>query len=159
MYFWMHDAVAARTKVKQTDKLNNGSCLESGRRVRDKDKGTLGTRRTRVTKLQTGSNAHLVFCLSVSVARDGGPAAGSGSSRGSGAGPLPRAAVGAQEPAGPGAELCDLIALRGGRTKGWPAGHRHADHPGCQVSESVLSCAIFPLLSMMPNNNFFWRPL
>lgn len=54
-----------------------------------------------------------MFLLPV-FSRGGGPAAGSGSSGGSGAEPVPRAAAGAQEPAGPGAELRGLTALRGG---------------------------------------------
>lgn len=55
-----------------------------------------------------------MFFLPVSSCRDGGPAAGSGSRGGGGAGPVPRATAGAQKPAGPGAELCVLAALGGG---------------------------------------------
>lgn len=90
-----------------------------------------------------------IFCLPVSSSRVGGPAAGSGSSGGGGAGPVPRAAAGAQEPAGPGAELRGLAALRGGRAERWPAGHCPADHPRCQVSESVKSCIAFVLLELL----------
>lgn len=58
---------------------------------------------------------HMSKTFSLPVfSRGGGPAAGSGSSGGSGAEPVPRAAAGAQEPVGPGAELCVLAALRGG---------------------------------------------
>ena len=71
--------------------------------------------------------------------RGRGPAAGPGGSGGRGSGSIPRAAAGAQEPAGPGTELCGLAALRGGRVEGGAAGHRPADHSGCQVSDSVVT--------------------
>lgn len=97
--------------------------------------------------------------MALSSSRVGGPAAGTGSSGGGGAGPVPRTAAGAQEPAGPGAELCGLPALRGGGAEGRTAGHRCADHPGCEVSESVLSCraSICPLdpVCTEPNSNLF----
>lgn len=83
----------------------------------------------------------------MSSSRGRGPAAGSGSYGGSSTGPFSRAAAGAQEPAGSGAELRGFAALRGGGVEGRPAGHRPANHPGCQVSANEEdSCAETSLL-------------
>lgn len=49
----------------------------------------------------------------VSVFRDRGPAAGSGSSGGCGSGTFPRTATGAEKPAGPSAKLRGVSTFRG----------------------------------------------
>lgn len=65
-------------------------------------------RGTRLSKLQK-FQSHILTCFV--FFRGGGPAAGPGSGGGSSAGPVPRTAAGAQEPAGSGADLRVLFAL------------------------------------------------
>lgn len=70
--------------------------------------------------------------------RGGGPAAGPGCGGGCGPGSVSGAAGRAQEPAGPGSELCCLTALWGGRAPGQPPGYCPADHSRRQVRQQFL---------------------